>query len=59
MTSAAYASALGEPDSLEVLPHDSGEDLASSEGKTVGADIQHLMRESGLHRVFDPMGGAS
>ena len=59
MTSAAYASALGGPDSLEVLPHDSGDGMASSEGKRWARNIQHLMREeAGLHRVFDPMGGS-
>ena len=59
MTSAAYASALGGPDSLEVPPHDSGVGVASSEGKRWARNIQHLMREeAGLHRVFDPMGGS-
>ena len=59
MTSAAYASAIGGTDSLEIVPHDAKDKQASADGKRWARNIQHLMREeAGLNRVFDPMGGS-
>jgi len=59
MTSAAYASAIGGSDALEVVPHDADAQLGSADGKRWARNVQHLMREeAGLHRVFDPMGGS-
>lgn len=59
MTSAAYASAIGGSDALEVVPHDADAQPGSADGKRWARNVQHLMREeAGLHRVFDPMGGS-
>jgi methylmalonyl-CoA mutase len=59
MTSAAYASAIGGSDALEVVPHDADDQRGSTDGKRWARNVQHLMREeAGLHRVFDPMGGS-
>lgn len=59
MTSAAYASAIGGIDSLEVVPHDVDDQHGSADGRRWARNVQHLMREeAGLHRVFDPMGGS-
>ena len=59
MTSAAYASAIGGSDALEVVQHDADDQRGSADGKRWARNVQHLMREeAGLHRVFDPMGGS-
>ena len=59
MTSAAYASAIGGSDALDVIPHDAHDQRGSADGKRWARNVQHLMREeAGLHRVFDPMGGS-
>lgn len=59
MTASTYAAVIGGADSVETIPHDAGSELASVEGQRWARNIQHLMKEeSGLHRVFDPMGGS-
>ena len=59
MTSAAYVSAVGGCDALEVVPHDADDQHGSADGRRWARNVQHLMREeAGLHRVFDPMGGS-
>ena len=59
LTTAAYAAVVGGSDAIEVIPHDHNGMSASTEGSRWARNIQHLLREeSGLHRVFDPMGGS-
>jgi methylmalonyl-CoA mutase len=61
-SSGAYAAVIGGADGIETLPHDTMEDgtIGSDEGLRWARNVQHIMREeSGLHRVFDPMGGSS
>lgn len=59
MTASTYAAVIGGADSIETMPHDAELGVASTEGQRWARNIQHLMREeSGLHRVFDPMGGS-
>ena len=60
-SSGAYAAVIGGADGIETLPHDTLDDGAagSAEGLRWARNVQHIMREeSGLHRVFDPMGGS-
>lgn len=60
LTTAAYAAVVGGADAIEVIPHDFEGGRASAEGSRWARNIQHLLREeSGLHRVFDPMGGSN
>lgn len=60
LTAAAYAAAVGGADAIEVVAHDYDGERASAEGSRWARNVQHLLREeSGLHRVFDPMGGSS
>lgn len=60
MTTSAYAAVVGGADSVEVIPHDHDGERASTEGNRWARNVQHLLREeSGLHRVFDPMGGSN
>lgn len=60
MTTAAYAAVVGGADSIEVIAHDHNGERASAEGNRWARNVQHLLREeSGLHRVFDPMGGSN
>lgn len=61
-SSGAYAAVIGGADGIETLPHDRLDDetSGSEEGLRWARNVQHIMREeSGLHRVFDPMGGSS
>ena len=61
-SSGAYAAVIGCADGIETLPHDrmNHEAAGSEEGLRWARNVQHIMREeSGLHRVFDPMGGSS
>jgi hypothetical protein len=59
MTASTYASVIGGADSIETVAHDAESETAAVDGQRWARNIQHLMREeSGLHRVFDPMGGS-
>lgn len=59
MTASTYASVIGGADSIETVAHDAGSESDTVDGQRWARNIQHLMREeSGLDRVFDPMGGS-
>ncbi len=61
-TAGVYAAVIGGADGITALPHDAEKErgIGSDEGLRWARNVHHIMREeSGLHRIYDPMGGSA